>query len=127
MLESGTEGQGVLLEKMGCLLHPCRSSAMLLLVRDVRFIEASRSDFAIGYLEFTHLVTCAIVFNRQGFMRKNTRLNTIDAPKSPRASGYSLYQLFLQRPLRLEFVDKAFTYTRELNWILAVNGNLLGQ
>ena len=37
MFESDTEGQGFLLKKMGCLLHLCRSPAMLLLVRDVYF------------------------------------------------------------------------------------------
>ena len=59
-------------------------------------------------------------------MSKNTRLDTIDAPEPPHARGDSPYQLFLQRSLWLEFVDKIFEEASEISWVLTPNNEFLG-
>ena len=47
------------------------------------------------------LVSRAIEFNRQTFISKDPRLDTVEAPESPHARGYPLNQQLLQWPLRL--------------------------
>ena len=89
-------------------------------------LRYARQEVEPDLLSISCRVFCPIEFNRQAFMSKNTRLDTIDPPEPPHASGDSLCQLFLQRSQWLQFVDKIFEEASEISWVLTPNNEFLG-